>query len=321
MVKNRRRLEKSSPQTTKANHLHFPTKPRLFPPPIGQDSFCRNFKSCLPPPLKINPFSIKDICTEFMRKPIIAANWKMNKGPAETEDFLNGLISNIGKATDKCDVVISPPSVSLPVASKLLASHDVSIAAQNVSQFDAGAYTGEISVMMLKELFIPFVIIGHSERRALFGESDEILNAKMHKVREANLKPIFCIGETLKEREDGQLDTILKRQVTEGLKGLAEKDLLETVIAYEPVWAIGTGVTASPEQAQEAHAKVRVILAENFGGDVADKIRIQYGGSVKPNNAAELLGQPDIDGALVGGASLEVSSFLQIIENGSAVKA
>ena len=242
----------------------------------------------------------------------------MNKGPAETEDFLKGLVSKIGKATDKCDVVISPPFVSLPTATKLLASHDVSVAAQNVSQYDAGAYTGEINVMMLKELYIPYVIIGHSERRSIFGETDEVLNAKMHKVRESNLKPIFCIGETLEEREAGRLDEILRRQLTEGLKNLSEKDILETVLAYEPVWAIGTGVTASPEQAQEAHAKVRVILAELFGGDVADKVRIQYGGSVKPENAAELLGQPDIDGALVGGASMEVSSFLQIIENGSA---
>lgn len=174
---------------------------------------------------------------------------------------------------------------------------------------------------MLKELYVPYVIIGHSERRAIFGESDEVLNAKMHKVRETNLKPIFCIGETLEEREAGQLDEVLKRQLTEGLKGLSEKDLLETVLAYEPVWAIGTGVTASPKQAQEAHAKVRVIIAESFGGEVADKVRIQYGGSVKPGNAAELLGQPDIDGALVGGASLDVSSFLQIIENGSATEA
>ena len=245
----------------------------------------------------------------------------MNKGPAETEDFLNGLVSKIGKATDKCDVVISPPFVSLPAATQLLSSHDVSVAAQNVSQYDAGAYTGEISVMMLKELFIPYVIIGHSERRAIYGETDEVLNAKMHKVRESNLKPIFCIGETLEEREAGRLDEILRRQLTEGLKDLSEKDLLETVLAYEPVWAIGTGVTASPEQAQEAHAKVRVILAEAFGGDVADKVRIQYGGSVKPGNAAELLGQPDIDGALVGGASMEVDSFLQIIENGSAAAA
>jgi len=252
-----------------------------------------------------------------MRKPIIAANWKMNKGPSETEDFLNNLVSKIGKATDKCDVVVAPPFISLPAASQVLSSHDVSLSAQNVSQYDAGAYTAEVSVMMLKELHIPYVILGHSERRSLFGESDAIINAKMHKAREANLRPIFCIGETLEEREAGQLEAILRRQITEGLKGLSEKDVLETVIAYEPVWAIGTGVTASPEQAQESHAQARAILAETFSADIANKVRIQYGGSVKPDNAAELLGQPDIDGALVGGASLDVSSFLQIIENGS----
>lgn len=284
-------------------------------------TFDNNFKSCLPSRDGVKgPTGTPDIAI-LMRKPIIAANWKMNKGPSETEDFLNGLVSKIGKATDKCDVIIAPPFVSLPAATQLLSSHDVSVAAQNVSQYDAGAYTGEINVMMLKELYIPYVIIGHSERRAIFGESDEVLNAKMHKVRETNLKPIFCIGETLEEREAGQLDAVLRRQLTEGLKGLSQKDLLETVLAYEPVWAIGTGVTASPEQAQEAHAKVRVILAESFGGEVADKVRIQYGGSVKPDNAAELLGQPDIDGALVGGASMEVASFLQIIENGSAAVA
>lgn len=253
-----------------------------------------------------------------MRKPIIAANWKMNKGPSETEDFLTSFLSKLGKATDKCDVVIAPPAISIPAAAKFLSSHDVSLAAQNVSQFDNGAFTGEINVMMLKELYVPYVIIGHSERRAIFGETDEIINAKIKKAREANLKPIFCIGETLEEREGGQLDAVLRRQVSEGLKGLSEKDVLETVVAYEPVWAIGTGVTASPEQAQEAHAKVRVFIAESFGGEVADKVRIQYGGSVKPDNAAVLLSQPDIDGALVGGASLEVASFLQIIENGSA---
>lgn len=252
-----------------------------------------------------------------MRKPIIAANWKMNKGPSETEDFLNNFLSKLGKATDKCDVVISPPFISIPAAAKLLTSHDVSLAAQNVSQFDSGAYTGEINVMMLKELYVPYVIIGHSERRSIYGETDQVINAKMLKAREANLKPIFCIGETLAEREAGELETVLRRQVSEGLKGLSEKDVLETVVAYEPVWAIGTGVTASPEQAQESHAKVRLFIAENFGPEVADKVRIQYGGSVKPDNAAELLSQPDIDGALVGGASLEVASFLALIKNGS----
>ena len=171
--------------------------------------------------------------------------------------------------------------------------------------------------MMLKEFFVHYVILGHSERRAIYGETDAVINAKVRKARELNMKPIFCIGETLEERNDGKLEKVLRTQVSEGLKGLSERDLLDTVIAYEPVWAIGTGVTATAEQAQEAHAFVRSLVAEQFGADSAAKIRIQYGGSVKPNNAAELMACPDIDGALIGGASLEPQSFLDIIQNGA----
>jgi triosephosphate isomerase len=250
------------------------------------------------------------------RKLIIAANWKMNKGPAETADFLKVFLAKVAPLTSKCEVVVSPPFVSLPTASEALANSNVELAAQNVSQFDSGAYTGEVNVMMLKELFVRHVIIGHSERRSIYGETDEIINAKIKKAREANLKPIFCIGETLEEREAGKLEEVLRTQVRGGLDGVAEKDLLESVLAYEPVWAIGTGVTASPEQAQEAHAFVRSLLSELYGAEVAEKVRIQYGGSVKPGNSAELMGQPDIDGALVGGASLEPQSFLELIENG-----
>jgi len=169
---------------------------------------------------------------------------------------------------------------------------------------------------MLREFFVHYVIIGHSERRSIYGETDAVINAKIKKAREANLKPIFCIGETLAEREGGMLETVLRTQLTDGLKGIPEKDLLETVIAYEPVWAIGTGVTATSEQAQEAHAFVRSVLKDLYGADTAARIRIQYGGSVKPNNAAELMACPDIDGALIGGASLEPQSFLEIIRNG-----
>jgi triosephosphate isomerase len=197
-------------------------------------------------------------------------------------------------------------------------AHAIQIAAQNCSQFDSGAYTGEVSVLMLREFFVHFVILGHSERRAIFGETDAVINAKMKKAREANLKPIFCIGETLAEREGGMLETILRGQVTEGLKGFTEKDMAETVIAYEPVWAIGTGVVATTQQAQEAHVFVRSLIADLYGADAAARIRIQYGGSVKPNNAAELMACPDIDGALIGGAALEPQSFFEIIRNGSA---
>lgn len=256
------------------------------------------------------------------RKPIFAANWKMNKGASETEDFVKSFITKIQGQNLACEIVIAPPFISLPKLAETLHStgqnaQSIQIAAQNCSQFDSGAYTGEISVMMLREFFVHYVILGHSERRSIYGETDEIINAKMLKAREANLKPIFCIGETLAEREGGQLEAVLRRQVTEGLKGLTDKDMAETVIAYEPVWAIGTGVTATSQQAQDAHAFVRSLVSELYGADTAARIRIQYGGSVKPGNAAELMACPDIDGALIGGAALEPQSFMEIIRNGS----
>ena len=253
------------------------------------------------------------------RRPIFAANWKMNKGPSETEDFAKSLIPNVQHKTFPCDIVIAPPAVSLSKAAELFGNiSSVALAAQNCSQFDSGAYTGEVSGMMLKEFFVHYVILGHSERRAIFGETDEVINAKVIKARELNLRPIFCIGETLEEREGGKLEEVLRRQVTVGLQGLKAANLGDTVIAYEPVWAIGTGVTATAAQAQEAHAFVRSLVSEQFGAETAAKIRIQYGGSVKPGNAAELMACPDIDGALIGGASLEASSFLSIIEKGTA---
>ena len=254
----------------------------------------------------------------MIRKPIFAANWKMNKGPSETEDFARSFLSKVQNRTFPCDIVIAPPFVSLAKAAEILGKvSSIALAAQNCSQFDSGAYTGEFSAMMLKEFFVHYVILGHSERRAIYGETDEVINAKVRKARELNMKPIFCIGETLEERKEGKLEKVLRTQVSEGLKGLSERDLLDTVIAYEPVWAIGTGVTATAAQAQEAHAFVRSLVAEQFGADSAAKIRIQYGGSVKANNAAELMACPDIDGALIGGASLEPQSFLDIIQNGA----
>lgn len=256
-----------------------------------------------------------------MRKPIIAANWKMNIGPKEAEDFLSTFTGKLDNITDEVDVVIAPPFVTIPAAvAALPANADVSIAAQNVSEHDNGAYTGEVSTMMLKELFVRYVIIGHSERRTLYGETNAIINAKISKARAANLKPIFCIGETLAEREAGKLEDVLRSQMTEGLEGVEEKDLKEIVVAYEPVWAIGTGVVATVEQAQEAHAFCRSVIADLYSDEVAEKIRIQYGGSMKPDNAGELLAQPDIDGGLVGGASLEPQSFLELIRAAVAAK-
>ena len=255
------------------------------------------------------------------RKPILAANWKMNKGPSETEDFLKSFLGKISGKSFPCEIVVAPPFVSLAKAAEILGGPKVPVqlAAQNGSQEDAGAFTGEVSMLMLKEFFPHYVILGHSERRAIYGETDEVINAKMKKAREANLKPIFCIGETLAEREAGKLEEVLGRQISKGLEGLSERDMTETVVAYEPVWAIGTGVVASTEQAQEAHAFVRGEIAKLFGDAIANKVRIQYGGSVKPGNAAELMACPDIDGALVGGAALDPTSFFDLIEAGCSV--
>ena len=252
------------------------------------------------------------------RKLIFAANWKMNKGPQETEDFVKSFVSTIKSEDLACDKVIAPPFVSLPKLADLLheGNPGIQISAQNCSQFDSGAYTGEVSALMLRELHVKHVILGHSERRSIYGETDAVINAKMKKALENNLKPIFCIGETLEERESGKLEEVLRTQVTDGLADITEKDLAEVVIAYEPVWAIGTGVTASTEQAQEAHAFVRSLIADLYGEDAAGKIRIQYGGSVKPGNAGELMACPDIDGALIGGASLDPQSFYEVIKNG-----
>ena len=258
------------------------------------------------------------------RKPIFAANWKMNKGVSETEDFVKAFLSKSQGLNLPADIVIAPPFLSLPKLADLLHhsipgknAHAIQIAAQNCSEYDSGAYTGEVSVLMLREFFVHYVILGHSERRAIYGETDSTINAKIKKAREANLKPIFCIGETLAEREGGKLESVLRTQVTEGLKDVSEKDLSDIVIAYEPVWAIGTGVTASSEQAQDAHAFVRSIITDLYGSEPAAKLRIQYGGSVKPGNAAELMACPDIDGALIGGAALDPQSFMEIIKNGT----
>jgi triosephosphate isomerase len=246
------------------------------------------------------------------RKPIIAANWKMHMTPQETEDFLRAFMRLV---PDKCpvQVVVAPPFVSLPKAGDMLRNDNIELAAQNMSQHPAGAYTGEISARMIKECGCKHVILGHSERRSLYGETSQIVNAKVLAALEARLHPILCIGETLEERDGGRIEQVLESQLRESLAEVGVRRVLDCVIAYEPVWAIGTGRTASPEQAQEAHAFVRKVLGDLFGSDTAAKIRIQYGGSVKPNNMADLIAQPDVDGALVGGASLESGSFWEIV--------
>ncbi len=242
----------------------------------------------------------------------------MNKGPAETVEFIEAFLPGAEELAGSCDIVIAPPFVSISAAAGLLAESVVALSSQNVSEQDEGAFTGEVSTSMLNEVGVQYVILGHSERRSIYGESDAFINAKVVKALAADLKPLFCIGETLEEREGGNLEEVLRTQVSGGLAGLSEDDMANVVVAYEPVWAIGTGVTASPEQAQEAHAFVRSLISDIFGVVVGEAIRIQYGGSVKPGNSAELMAQPDIDGALVGGASLEAQSFRDLIANGLA---
>ena len=248
------------------------------------------------------------------RKNIIAANWKMNMTPSETAAFLDPFLKTFPEATS-VDIVIAPPFVSLAKASETITSNPaVALSAQNMSHEASGAFTGETSAAMLKEVGCDYVILGHSERRSLYGEDAMVINKKVHATLAAGLKPILCIGESLDERDGGQLEFVLSQQLEGSLAGISAGQMAEIVIAYEPVWAIGTGRTASPEQAQETQAFVRSVLATLFGSDVAGATRIQYGGSVKPGNAAELIGQPDIDGFLVGGASLDPTSFAEIVK-------
>ena len=251
-----------------------------------------------------------------MRKKIIAANWKMNMTIGEAESFLKDFRLEIEEVTG-VEIVIAPPFTALPKLSELLGgSQKVRLGAQNFYFEKSGAYTGEISAAMLRDLFVRYVIIGHSERRQIFGETDSFINKKVLAAHASELKPILCVGETLEEREAGKEKQVLETQLRGGLAGVTAEQLVETVIAYEPVWAIGTGKTATSAQAQDAHAHVRAVLAELTDAATADKVRIQYGGSVKPANAVELLSQPDIDGALVGGASLEARGFAEIVKAG-----
>jgi len=252
-----------------------------------------------------------------IRKKIIAANWKMNITSAEAASFMEDLALEL-KNFDGVEVVIVPPFTALPKLSEIIGDMPgIVLGAQNMWSEPSGAYTGEISAGMLREFFTRYVVLGHSERRTIFGETDELINKKVKAAHAASLRPILCVGETLAERDADKHHEVLARQLKGCLAGLDTDQMLDTVIAYEPVWAIGTGRTATPEQAQEAHAFIRKTLGEIFDGKTADKIRIQYGGSVKPDNAKELLHQPDIDGALVGGASLEPRGFAKIVKAAS----
>ena len=255
----------------------------------------------------------------IIRKKFIAGNWKMNKTSAEAAVILQEIVTEVGKQAD-VDVVVCPPFTSLETAAKVLDGSTVKLGAQNLHPEKGGAYTGEISAEMLRSLFVNYVIIGHSERRTYFGDTDAFVNLKVLAALKNQLKPILCVGETLGEREGGRTLKVVQTQFEAGLEGVSKELATNIVIAYEPVWAIGTGKVATTEQAQEVHAFIRTLLVKLFGDAVAQKVRILYGGSMKPSNAPELLAQKDIDGGLIGGASLESRSFVELVKAAAAAK-
>lgn len=248
-----------------------------------------------------------------MRTPIIAGNWKMHKNAAEGAALVEELKKEVQDVTD-VEVVVCPPFTTLAAAKKAAKGSNIKVGAQNMHWEEAGAYTGEISPAMLQELAVDYVIIGHSERRQYFNETDETVNRKVKTAFAYGFKPIVCVGETLEEREKGITQEVIEKQVKNGLADLAPADVANLVVAYEPIWAIGTGKTASSEDAEKVIAFIRLVVAGMYGDKQAEQMRIQYGGSVKPNNIKELMTQPNIDGALVGGASLKADSFAAIVK-------
>jgi triosephosphate isomerase len=250
-----------------------------------------------------------------MRKKIIAGNWKMNKTVAEALALVDGIKKDLAGCVD-VEVVVCPPFTALKTVGDELADTQIKLGCQNMSDQDNGAYTGEISHAMLRELYVKYVILGHSERRSYYGETDTIVNRKVKKALANSLRPIVCVGETLEQREAGDTEKVVEAQVRGGLADITAQQLEDVVIAYEPVWAIGTGKTATTEQAQEVHKFIRGIVRDMVGEKAAKGLRIQYGGSMKPSNAKELLSQPDIDGGLIGGAALEARSFIDIVKAG-----
>ena len=250
-----------------------------------------------------------------MRKKVIAGNWKMNKTNTEAEEMLTEL-KELVKGIDNVGIIIGAPFTALSDAVKAVKGSNIAIAAENVYPKDSGAYTGEVSPVMLKSIGVEYVILGHSERREYFKESDEFINEKVKAVLAAGMLPILCIGEKLEERESGKTAEVTETQIRGGLKDLTAEEAKKVIVAYEPVWAIGTGRTATPEMAQETHRQVRDVLVSMFGNETAEEMIIQYGGSMKPDNAVELLAQKDIDGGLIGGASLKASSFAEIVVAG-----
>ncbi len=256
-----------------------------------------------------------------MRKPIIAGNWKMYKTINEAIELANGLKRQLFELdSEDIDIVLCPPYTALSSVAEVIAESNLQLGAQDAYWQDEGAFTGEVSCKMLKDAGAAYIIIGHSERRQFFHETNETVNKKVKAVLAAGLTPIMCVGEMLAEREKGLTFKVLEDHVRGGLKDISGLDAVKVVIAYEPVWAIGTGKTATPEQAQEAHKYIRDLLVQLYQGEVAAAVRIQYGGSVKPDNAGELMKQADVDGALVGGASLKIDSFSEIVQKSAACK-
>jgi triosephosphate isomerase len=247
-----------------------------------------------------------------MRKKIVAGNWKMNKLVGEATELAGAVKRSLADRTD-VEVVLCPPFTVLKTVGDIIANTQVKLGAQNMHWEKEGAFTGEVSAGMLRDLFCHYVILGHSERRQFFNETDAIVNRKVKAALTANLTPIVCVGETLEQRDANQIEDVVTNQVMKSLAGLDETGFRRTVVAYEPVWAIGTGRTATAGQAQEVHALIRKVLARMSNPGAAQAVRIQYGGSVKPSNARELFSQPDIDGGLIGGAALDAVSFVEIV--------
>ncbi len=251
-----------------------------------------------------------------MRTSIIAGNWKLNQTIGEAVALVAALRERLADVTD-VEIVVAPAFTALSAVAKTLEGSNIHLSAQDMYWEASGAFTGEVSPTMLTDAGCDYVIIGHSERRQYFGETNESVNQKAKAAHAHGLKPILCVGESLEAREAGKTESVVEDHLLHGIAGLSADHILSTVIAYEPVWAIGTGKTATPAQAQEVHAFIRALLSQTYSADVASQVRIQYGGSVKPSNAAELMAQPDVDGALVGGASLEAESFAQIVKASS----
>ena len=246
------------------------------------------------------------------RKPIIAGNWKMNMTPAEAKELISALIPLVQDA--QADVVICPPYLAIPTAAELVKGTNIALGAQNIHWAEKGAFTGEISAKMLKEVGVSYAIIGHSERRQYFGETDETVNIRTKAAIAAGITPIICVGESLEERETGKTEAIVSAQAEKALAGIEAEDVKALVIAYEPIWAIGTGKTATKEQANETIACIRETVKKLYGKETAEAVRIQYGGSMNPKNAAELMAMPEIDGGLIGGASLKAEDFSKVVK-------